>query len=116
MELATVTTPKGGHWPGGEIRYSNGEIASTDDLIFDFLYERSRDGFWSEREWSAKRIQTRHTHGTGCTLASAIATLLAQGSAMEHAVAEARTFVRRAIEAAPGFGSGAGPMGHQAVR
>ncbi|HSJ78991.1 MAG TPA: bifunctional hydroxymethylpyrimidine kinase/phosphomethylpyrimidine kinase [Erythrobacter sp.] len=66
--------------------------------------------------WEAPRIMTRHTHGTGCTLASAIATLLAQGRDMEQAVAEARLFVRRALEAAPGFGSGNGPMGHQALR
>ncbi|MCL6250810.1 bifunctional hydroxymethylpyrimidine kinase/phosphomethylpyrimidine kinase [Altererythrobacter sp. KTW20L] len=107
---------KGGHWPGGEIRHSSGERESTDDLVFDFLYERTRDGFWSERSWSAGRIHTRHTHGTGCTLGSAIATLLAQGRALPEAIAEARLFVRRALEAAPGFGSGNGPMGHQAVR
>ena len=66
--------------------------------------------------WSDPRIATRHTHGTGCTLASAIATLLAQGLELDQAVAQARQFVRRALEAAPGFGSGHGPMGHQAVR
>ncbi|MES2699268.1 MAG: bifunctional hydroxymethylpyrimidine kinase/phosphomethylpyrimidine kinase [Pseudomonadota bacterium] len=66
--------------------------------------------------WSDPRINTRHTHGTGCTLASAIATLLAQGMELDQAVAEARAFVRRALEAAPGFGFGHGPMGHQAVR
>jgi hydroxymethylpyrimidine/phosphomethylpyrimidine kinase len=66
--------------------------------------------------WSDPRIDTRHTHGTGCTLASAIATLLAQGMELDQAVAEARAFVRRALEAAPGFGFGHGPMGHQAVR
>ena len=66
--------------------------------------------------WSDPRIDTRHTHGTGCTLASAIATLLAQGLELDQAVAQARQFVRRALQAAPGFGSGHGPMGHQAVR
>ncbi|MXO73343.1 bifunctional hydroxymethylpyrimidine kinase/phosphomethylpyrimidine kinase [Alteraurantiacibacter buctensis] len=66
--------------------------------------------------WSDPRIVTRHTHGTGCTLASAIATLLARGLELDQAVAQARLFVRRALEAAPGFGSGHGPMGHQAVR
>ncbi|GAA4043913.1 bifunctional hydroxymethylpyrimidine kinase/phosphomethylpyrimidine kinase [Parerythrobacter jejuensis] len=62
------------------------------------------------------RIDTRHTHGTGCTLASAIATLLGHGQSMEHAVRLARRFVREAIEKAPGFGAGGGPLGHQAVR
>ena len=62
------------------------------------------------------RIDTRHTHGTGCTLSSAIATLLGHGQPLEHAVRLGRQFVRRALEAAPGFGEGHGPMGHHAVR
>jgi hydroxymethylpyrimidine/phosphomethylpyrimidine kinase len=62
------------------------------------------------------RIDTPHTHGTGCTLSSAIATLLAHGQPREHAVRLGRNFVLRAIEAAPGFGAGSGPLGHQAVR
>ena len=62
------------------------------------------------------RLETRHTHGTGCTLSSAIATLLGHGQPMEHAVRLARQFVFRALQAAPGFGAGHGPLGHQAVR
>ena len=62
------------------------------------------------------RIETRHTHGTGCTLSSAIATLLGHGQPMEHAIRLARRFVREAIAKAPGFGEGAGPLGHEAVR
>lgn len=62
------------------------------------------------------RILTRHTHGTGCTLSSAIATLLGHGQPLEHAVRLGRQFVLRAIEAAPGFGAGNGPLGHQSVR
>ena len=62
------------------------------------------------------RIDTRHTHGTGCTLSSAIATLIAHGQPLEHAVRLARQFVFRAIENAPGFGEGSGPLGHHAVR
>ena len=62
------------------------------------------------------RIDTVHTHGTGCTLSSAIATLLGHGQPLEHAVRLGRQFVIRAIEAAPGFGAGHGPLGHQAVR
>jgi hydroxymethylpyrimidine/phosphomethylpyrimidine kinase len=62
------------------------------------------------------RLPGGHTHGTGCTLSSAIATLLGHGQALPHAVRLARQFVRAAIENAPGFGGGNGPLGHQAVR
>jgi hydroxymethylpyrimidine/phosphomethylpyrimidine kinase len=66
--------------------------------------------------WSDARIQTRSTHGTGCTLASAIATGLGQGMELVPAIARARLFVRLALRDAPGFGQGHGPMGHQLVR
>ncbi len=66
--------------------------------------------------WSAARIETTSTHGTGCTLASAIATFLAQGRSLEASVAGARQFVRAALRAAPGLGGGHGPMGQQGVR
>nr|WP_236659717.1 bifunctional hydroxymethylpyrimidine kinase/phosphomethylpyrimidine kinase [Sphingopyxis lutea] len=66
--------------------------------------------------WEAPRIDTPHTHGTGCTLASAIATGLAQGMPLEPAVARARDFVRLALLDAPGLGAGHGPMGQQTVR
>jgi len=62
------------------------------------------------------RLATRHTHGTGCTLSSAIATLLGHGQELEHAVRLSRQFVRKALQAAPGLGAGNGPLGHQAVR
>jgi hydroxymethylpyrimidine/phosphomethylpyrimidine kinase len=58
------------------------------------------------------RIETTSTHGTGCTLASAIATGLAQGLSMKAAVERAIAFVREAIRTAPGFGGGAGPLNH----
>ena len=58
------------------------------------------------------RIDTRHTHGTGCTLASAIATGLAQGLAPLAAVHRARAYVQEAIRTAPGFGRGHGPLNH----
>nr|WP_126173967.1 hydroxymethylpyrimidine/phosphomethylpyrimidine kinase [Altericroceibacterium xinjiangense] len=61
------------------------------------------------------RIETRHTHGTGCTLSSAIATLLGHGQGIDHAVRLGRQFVFKAIEAAPGLGLGNGPLGHHAV-
>lgn len=64
--------------------------------------------------WKDSKIETRHSHGTGCTLASAIATGLGQGLTVERAVEIARQFVRRAMLAAPGFGAGHGPMGHWA--
>lgn len=58
------------------------------------------------------RIETLHTHGTGCTMASAIATGLAQGMALRDAVARAQKYVQVAIRAAPGFGGGHGPLNH----
>ncbi len=58
------------------------------------------------------RLETVHTHGTGCTLASAIATGLAQGMDLPSAVSRARDFVIAAIAAAPGFGAGHGPIDH----
>ncbi|WP_206931223.1 bifunctional hydroxymethylpyrimidine kinase/phosphomethylpyrimidine kinase [Roseococcus thiosulfatophilus] len=59
-----------------------------------------------------RRIATPHTHGTGCTLASAIAAGLAQGMALLPAVERARRYVRAAIQSAPGFGAGHGPLDH----
>jgi hydroxymethylpyrimidine/phosphomethylpyrimidine kinase len=82
------------------------------DVIVDRLV--TRDG--EIARWVDPRIATRHTHGTGCTLSSAIATLLGKGLPLEEAIVGARQFVRAALEAAPGFGSGHGPMGHHAVR
>jgi hydroxymethylpyrimidine/phosphomethylpyrimidine kinase len=64
------------------------------------------------RVWESPRIATRHTHGTGCTLASAIAAGLAQGQDLESAVDRARTYVQRAITGAPGLGRGHGPLDH----
>lgn len=58
------------------------------------------------------RIDTRHTHGTGCTMASAIATGLAQTLSLEDAVRRAHAYVQAAIANAPGFGNGHGPLGH----
>lgn len=63
-------------------------------------------------EFSSPRIATRHTHGTGCTLASAIAAGLAQGMALRQAVIRARAYVRAAILSAPGYGRGHGPLDH----
>jgi len=62
--------------------------------------------------WASVRIDTPHSHGTGCTLASAVATLLARGHALEEAIGLARDYVLAAIRAAPPYGAGHGPMGH----
>lgn len=62
--------------------------------------------------FESARLETRHTHGTGCTLASALACGLAQGMTLRDAVLRARAYVRAAMLAAPGFGSGHGPLGH----
>lgn len=66
--------------------------------------------------WEAARIDTRHSHGTGCTLASAIAEGLARGLTPVDAIQRARAFVRVALHEAPGLGAGHGPMGHARVR
>jgi hydroxymethylpyrimidine/phosphomethylpyrimidine kinase len=84
---------KGGHLPGDEVV----DLLATPDGIEAF---------------SAPRIQTRHTHGTGCTLASAVAAGLSQGMALRDSVIRARAYVRAAIASAPGFGSGHGPLDH----
>lgn len=66
------------------------------------------------REFSLPRVATRHGHGTGCALASAIATGLGQGLRLAEAVERAKRFVRAALAAAPGYGAGNGPIGHLA--
>lgn len=63
------------------------------------------------RGYTEARIDSRDTHGTGCTLASAVAVSLAQGLSLEDAVTRGRAFVRQGLLNAPGFGQGPGPMG-----
>ena len=63
-------------------------------------------------EWRRPRIDTPHTHGTGCTLSAAIAAGLALGLPVPRAVERATRFIGRAIATAPGLGSGRGPVNH----
>ena len=69
-----------------------------------------------ETEWTNPRIDSESTHGTGCTLSSAIAVELAKDWTLVEAVTRARRFVRMAMREAPGLGAGHGPMGQQGVR
>ena len=84
---------KGGHLLGDEVV----DLLATPDGVVTF---------------SAPRIHTRHTHGTGCTTASAIAAGLAQGLPLRDAVLRARAYVRAALASAPGYGAGHGPLNH----
>ena len=63
-------------------------------------------------EISRPRIQTRHTHGTGCTMASAIAANLSLGLTDREAIEAAREYLDGAIRHAPGIGKGHGPLNH----
>ena len=81
------------------------------DALADALIEE--DNITS---WQGQRINTTSTHGTGCTLASAIAMFLAEGHPLSQSVARAREFVRVALYAAPGIGQGGGPIGQGDVR
>jgi hydroxymethylpyrimidine/phosphomethylpyrimidine kinase len=84
---------KGGHVPGPRV---------VDVLMTPY----------GETTFEGERIETRHTHGTGCTLASAVATGLAQRMSIEAATARAWDYVHQAILNAPGLGRGAGPLDH----
>lgn len=90
---AEAVLMKGGHVPGETV---------TDVLL-------TRDG---ETTFQGERLHTRHTHGTGCTLASACAAGLAQGMPLADAVARAWAYVHEAMRQAPGLGAGHGPLGH----
>jgi hydroxymethylpyrimidine/phosphomethylpyrimidine kinase len=90
---AKAVLMKGGHMEGDRV---------VDLLFHDGGVERFEDA----------RIKSRHTHGTGCTLASATAAGLAQKMSLKDAVARARSYVRKAIETAPGYGQGHGPLNH----
>ena len=111
--LITGGTTEGGPTEGGPTEGGPTEGGTNEgDMLFDLLIDQNGD----EKVFSHRRIETAHTHGTGCTLASAIATGLAQGMALEAAIARAHDFVQKAILAAPGFGGGHGPLGHAQAR
>lgn len=84
---------KGGHMEGAMVT----DILITQDDVRSFRHPR---------------IDSRHTHGTGCTLSSAIATGIARGLGLERAVEQALEYVEIAIKTAPGFGAGHGPLNH----
>ncbi len=90
---AKAVLMKGGHLEGDRV---------IDLLVHEGRVERFEDA----------RIPSRSTHGTGCTLASATAAGLAQKMSLVDAVARARSYVRKAIETAPGYGRGHGPLNH----
>ena len=90
---ARAALVKGGHLEGAE--------------VVDVLVEAA-----GVRRFAGPRIDSRSTHGTGCTLASAIACSLAQGMELAAAVGRARAYVRTAIATAPGLGRGHGPLNH----
>ena len=90
---AKTVVVKGGHLDGAIVR----------DFVAD-----ERGGYVLE----SPRVETRHTHGTGCTFASAIATGLAQGLAVRPAVERARRYLMIALAEAPGLGQGHGPLNH----
>jgi hydroxymethylpyrimidine/phosphomethylpyrimidine kinase len=65
-------------------------------------------------EFPAPRVETLHTHGTGCTFSAAITAELAAGAAIPNAVARAKTYIWEAIRSNPGLGRGSGPVNHHA--
>ena len=95
---AKAVLMKGGHILAGD---------GAGDRVVDVLMTTE-----GETTFEGERIETRHTHGTGCTLASACATGLAQGLPLEQAVARAWNYVHEAMLRAPGFGGGHGPLDH----
>jgi hydroxymethylpyrimidine/phosphomethylpyrimidine kinase len=102
LPKASVITP---NLPEAEVLVKGGHLPGDD--VIDLL--ATADGI---EEFAAPRIVSAHTHGTGCTLASAVATGLAQAMELRDAVQRARAYVRAAIAAAPGFGGGHGPLNH----
>ncbi|MDE2411085.1 MAG: bifunctional hydroxymethylpyrimidine kinase/phosphomethylpyrimidine kinase [Sphingomonadales bacterium] len=121
MRLATVTTPNvaelaalGGH--AGMAARGVAYLAKGGDAEGERIEDALCLPGQPPHVMAGTRIHTRHTHGTGCTLSSAIATYLGKGLPLPEAVDRARLFVRSALRAAPGFGAGSGPLGHADAR
>jgi hydroxymethylpyrimidine/phosphomethylpyrimidine kinase len=88
---------------GGHLADGLGEGATVTDVL------ATRDG---HETFTSPRVETTSNHGTGCTLASALATGLAQGLALRPAVVRARAYLQEALRSAPGLGQGHGPVNH----
>jgi hydroxymethylpyrimidine/phosphomethylpyrimidine kinase len=99
---ANAVLIKGGHMP----------FESEDEDVVDLL--RTADG--EEYRFSESRVKTRSTHGTGCTLASAIAAGIAEGLTLQGAVQRARTYLKEAMLTALPLGKGKGPLNHSLGR
>jgi hydroxymethylpyrimidine kinase/phosphomethylpyrimidine kinase len=102
MELAAEAILKTG---AGAVLITGGDSGSS--VAVDLLMDGQGTELFSE-----KRVESKHTHGTGCTLASAMACLLALGRSLREAVPIAKRYVAQAIAAAPGLGQGNGPVNH----
>jgi hydroxymethylpyrimidine/phosphomethylpyrimidine kinase len=121
IALATITTPNVPELEalgGAQAMRRRGAtfLAKGGDAPGDTVTDRLVGPEGEIACWSSPRIATRHTHGTGCTLASALATFLARGLSLRAAVVRARQFVLLALRDAPGLGRGHGPLGHHKVR
>ena len=121
MRLATLTTPNvteltalGGH--AGMAARGVAYLAKGGDAEGERVEDALCLPGAPPHLMSGTRIHTPHTHGTGCTLSSAIATYLGRGLPLAEAVDRARLFVRSALRAAPGLGQGHGPLGHTEAR
>ncbi|WP_135076266.1 bifunctional hydroxymethylpyrimidine kinase/phosphomethylpyrimidine kinase [Terasakiella sp. SH-1] len=85
-----------------------GHLHEESTAVTDYLF--ASDGM--VHIFEGQRLKTRHTHGTGCTTASAIACGIAQGMSVDKAVKRAKGYVFEAIRTAPGYGGGHGPLNH----
>jgi len=92
---------------GHRTRTASAERRATNDEVVDLLF----DGH-TFHELRVPRVESRHTHGTGCTFASAVAAGLALGQELPDAAARAQQYVAGAILHAPGIGHGHGPIDH----
>ena len=92
-----VVVVKGGHM----------DVTNTGDVVIDVVCTPDE-----EFELRGPRLDTRHTHGTGCTFAAAATAFLAQDQAVDEALRNAREYIEGAIRHAPGLGQGQGPLNH----